>query len=101
MDIVTLGVLLAIALAAAVIGRALGGYTLSGCLITYLLACLGAIGGWVIQQLFFWPDRLLTLPVSGASTSVSIIGASAGALLLAFLGGLLGRPVPPRRPRRR
>lgn len=101
MDIATLGALLAIAFVAAVIGRALAGYTLAGCLITYILACLGAIGGWVLQQQFFWPDRILTLPIGGSPVSVSIVGASVGALLLAFLGGLLGRPVAPRRPRRR
>lgn len=101
MNIETLVVLLLIAGAAAFVGRALAGFTLAGCLINYVLACLGAVGGWLIQNLFLGPDNLVSVPLQGAPISVSIIGACVGSVALAFLGGLLGRPVQPRRTRSR
>ena len=88
----TLAVLLLVAGVAAFLGRALAGYNLSGCLITYVLACLGAVAGWSIQERFFGSDNLIVLPISG-TTPVSIIGAAVVAALLAFIGSLLGRPV--------
>lgn len=97
MNIETLVVLLVIALIAALIGRAVARYSLSGCLTAYVAACLGAVGGWWVQQQYFWPDRFLMIPLTGAPAPVSIIGASAGALLLAFIAGLIGRPAMPRR----
>jgi hypothetical protein len=101
MNIETLAVLLIIAGITALLGRALAGFTLAGCLINYVLACLGAVGGWLIQSLFLGPDNLVAVPLQGAPVSVSIIGASIGSFALAFLGGLLGRPVQPRRKRSR
>lgn len=93
MDLATLAVLLLLAAIAAVIGRALAGYSLSGCLITYALACLGAVAGWLLQRLIFGEDNLVVIPWGADPAQVSVIGASIGAFLLAFIGGLLGRPV--------
>lgn len=90
--------MLAIAGIAALIGRAVAGYSLSGCLVNYVLACFGAIGGWVAQMQLGLADNLLTLPWPQPSPPISVLGASIGAMLLAFIGGLLGRPVA--RPRR-
>lgn len=99
MNIETLLALLLIAFIAAIIGRSVAGYTLAGCLSTYVVACLGAIAGWVVQTRYFVPDNLLVLPANITRTPVSIIGASVGALLLAFIAGLIGRPTLPRRQR--
>jgi|GEM_PF-6595205 len=93
MNLETLAVLLVIGVLAAILGRLLAGFSLSGCLVTYILACLGAVAGWVVQQQVFGPDNLLTLPLPDRPTSVSVVGASIGAFLLAFIGGLLSRPV--------
>ncbi len=101
MNIETLVVLLLIAGATALVGRALAGFTLAGCLINYVLACLGAVGGWLIQSLFLRPDNLVSVPLQGDPVNVSIIGASICSFALAFLGGLLGRPVQQRRTRSR
>ena len=101
MNIETLAVILVIAVIATIIGRALAGYNLAGCLITYVLACLGGVAGRLAQNLLFGLDNLVVLPIRGNQVHVSVIGASIGALLLAFLGGLLGRPVAQRRSRSR
>jgi hypothetical protein len=93
MNLQELAVLLLIASVAAIIGRALAGYSLSGCLISFILSSLGAVGGWLIQGLLRLPDGLARLPWLAEPRPVSVIGASVGALLLAFIGGLLGRPV--------
>ncbi len=100
MDVTTLLVLLAIAAIAGVLSRLLAGYSLAGCLVTYVVACLGAVGGWVLQQQLFGPDSLINVPFGGTQRPVSIIGASIGALLLAFITSLLSRPTAPRRRRR-
>jgi uncharacterized membrane protein YeaQ/YmgE (transglycosylase-associated protein family) len=100
MDVTTLLVLLAIAAIATIVSRTLAGYSLSGCLTTYVVACLGAVGGWVLQQQLFGPDSMISVPFGGVQRPVSVIGASIGALLLAFIASLLGRPTAPRRRRR-
>jgi uncharacterized membrane protein YeaQ/YmgE (transglycosylase-associated protein family) len=94
MNLETLGVLMLIAAIAAIIARALVGYSLSGCLITYVLACLGAIGGWVIQRQYIGLDQWLVLPLPDRQTPVSVLGGSIGALLVAVVGSLLSRPAP-------
>lgn len=92
MNIATLGVLLVIAAIAALLARALAGYSLQGCLMAYVLACLGAVGGWVVQQQYFILDQWLVLPIPNEPTPVAVIGASIGALLISVLGSLLARP---------
>lgn len=92
MDIATLAVIFVVAVVAALVGRAFSGYTLAGCLVTYVAACLGAVGGWYVQRMYLAPDKLLAVPWGGSTVRVSVIGAAAGALLLAVFVGLLGRP---------
>ncbi len=99
MNLETLGTLLVIAAIAALIARGLVGYSLSGCLIAYVLACLGAVAGWVIQQQYFGLDQWLVLPIPDDPTPVSVFGGSIGALLISILGSLIARPTP--QPRRR
>ncbi len=101
MNLETLTVILVIAAVATLLSRALAGYNLPGCLITYVLACLGGVAGWLVQSQLFGPDNLVTLPLAGQTDPVSVIGASIGALLLAFVSSLLGRPVAPRGSRSR
>ncbi len=101
MNIETLIVILGIALVAAFLSRALAGYNLPGCLITYVLGCLGGVAGWLVQTQLIGHDNLVILPLAGQSEPVSVIGASIGALLLTFVGSLLGRPVPSRSSRLR
>ncbi|HEY0734625.1 MAG TPA: hypothetical protein VGD69_06940 [Herpetosiphonaceae bacterium] len=92
MNIETLGVLLVIAAIAALIARALVGYSLQGCLMAYVLACLGAVGGWVVQQQYFVLDQFLVLPIPNDPAPVAVIGASIGSLLISVLGSLIARP---------
>ena len=99
MDLATLLILIAIAAAATLLMRALAGYHLQGCLVTFVSACLGAVGGWVAPQRWFSADNLLSLPFADHQR-VSVIGATLGASLLALLISLLGRPGAPRRRRR-
>ena len=101
MNIETLAVILLIAGITTIVGRALGGFNLPGCLITYVLSVLGGVAGWLVQTQLFGADNLVTLPLAGPPVQVSVIGATVGTLLLAFIGSLLGRPVQPRRPRSR
>jgi len=92
MEIATLAVILIIAAIAALVGRAFSGYTFSGCLVTYVAACLGAVGGWYVQRTYLVSDELLAVPWGNGTVRISVVGAAAGALLLAVFVGLLGRP---------
>lgn len=94
MNVETFGVLMVIAAVAALIARTLVGYSLSGCLIAYVLACLGAIGGWVIQGQYFGLDQWLVLPLPNNPVPVSVLGGTIGALLVSVLGSLIARPAP-------
>jgi hypothetical protein len=96
-EVETLITLLAIAALAALLARALGGFTLAGLLATYLLACLGAVGGWVAEQRLGLPP-LYAIPLPGGAAA-PIIWPGAGALLAALLSARLWRPT--RRPARR
>ncbi|WP_026369380.1 hypothetical protein [Kallotenue papyrolyticum] len=97
-DLATLLIVIAIAAAATLLMRALAGYHLQGCLVTFVSACLGAVGGWAAQQRWFGADNLLSLPFA-EHERVSVIGATLGALLVALIVSLLGRPTAPRRRR--
>jgi uncharacterized membrane protein YeaQ/YmgE (transglycosylase-associated protein family) len=92
MNVETLAVLLLIAGIAALIARALVGYSLQGCILAYVLACLGAVGGWVLQSRYFVLDQWLVLPLPSEPAPIAVIGASIGALLVSVLGSLLSRP---------
>ncbi len=93
MTIEMLFVLFAVAGIVALLVRLLSGVHLTGCLVSLVLACLGAVGGWWVQQQYLVPDALLTIPWGGRQVSVSVIGASVGALLLALLGRGWGQPL--------
>ena len=102
MNLQELAVVLIIAGIATILGRMLAGYNLPGCLTTFILAALGSVAGWLLQNRLSLPDNLVRLPWIVEARPVSVIGASIGALVLAFIGGLLGRPVAqPRRSRSR
>lgn len=102
MTIETLVVLFIIAAVVALLVRMLSGIHLTGCLVSFVLACLGAVGGWWVQQQYLIPDALLMVPWGGRQVPVSVIGAAVGALLLALLGRGWGQPLrsPSRRRRR-
>ena len=97
MNVETLATILIVAAAAALLTRLLNGFTLAGLLVSYLLACLGAIGGWFAQQRLPLPP-LYTIPFPGDRAAVPVVWPALGALLVALLGGRLWRPA--RRPRR-
>ncbi len=99
MTLETFVAILVIAFAAALFGR-LPRYSLQGCLVSYVFACLGAVGGWIAQQRWFGPEPLVVIPWLSQRPAVSIVGASLGALALAWLSRWLGRPRQPL-PRRR
>lgn len=97
MNIETLLTLLILAAAIAILVRLLSGFTLAGLLVTYVLACLGAVGGWFAQDRLGLPP-LYALPLPDSRAPVAIIWPALGALLSALLGSRLWRPV--RRTRR-
>jgi hypothetical protein len=102
MNIETLAFILVIAVVAAIVSRLLGGFTLSRFLASYLLACFGAIGGWLAQdRLRLPPLYAFQFPVDG--TPVPVVWPTLGALLAAILGAWLWRraPAPHRRRTRR
>lgn len=99
MTIETLGALLVVAGIVALLVRVASGIHLAGCLISLVLACLGAVGGWWVQQEYLVPDALLQIPLNGRQVSVSVIGAIVGALVLTLLGRGWGQPL--RQPTRR
>lgn len=99
MTIETLLVLFAIAVVVALLVRVLSGLHLPGCLVSLVLACLGAVGGWWVQQRYLVPDTWLTIPWGGRHITVSVLGALVGALVVTLIGRSWGEPL--RTPRRR
>ena len=91
MNIEPLVVILVVSVVAALLARLLGGFTLAGLLASYLLACLGAVGGWWAQQRLGLPD-VYTLPFPGDGTPVSVVWPGLAALVAALFGGRLWRP---------
>lgn len=96
MNIEMLATILVISLIASIIARAISGFTLAGLLASYILACAGAVGGWLAQQRLRLP-ALYTFPFPGDGMPVPIVWPALAALLAALLGGRLWRPAPPTR----
>ncbi|MDQ5853394.1 MAG: hypothetical protein M3380_15245 [Chloroflexota bacterium] len=99
MNIETLITILVVAAAAAVLARIINGFTLAGLLASYLLACIGAVGGWLAQQQLGLPP-LYAFPFPGDRVLVPVVWPALAALLLALLGGRLWQPARPTRRRR-
>jgi uncharacterized membrane protein YeaQ/YmgE (transglycosylase-associated protein family) len=102
MTIETLVILLIIAWVATLLGR-IPVYNLQGCLISYVLASLGAVGGWFAYQRFLvtGPQMDIDVPWVGTQSGLMLISASVGALVLVLLSRRAGRPVRPFTRRRR
>ena len=100
MNIQTLATILVISAVAALLARVLNGFTLAGLLASFLLACLGAIGGWFAQRRFGLPP-LYAFPFPGDGTPVPVVWPGLAALLAAFASGRLWRPARSRRRIRR
>lgn len=101
MNIETLLTILAISLVAACVSRIVGGWTFAGLLASFLLACLGAIGGWVAQQQLGLPDLYsIAFPTDGVL--VPIVWPGLAALVAALIASRIVRPIrsQPRRRRR-
>src|SRR5215212_6583963 len=100
MDIETLLTILVISVIATCISRIIGGWTIAGILASFLLACLGAIGGWIAQQRLGLP-ALYSISFPSDHELVPVIWPALGALLAGLVGSLFGRPVRPQRRARR
>jgi hypothetical protein len=98
MNIETLAVILGIAFIAAIIARFVSGWTFSGWLVSFLLACFGAVGGWYAQQQLRLPP-LYGVPFN--NVVVPVVWPALAALVLALFGGVARRRSPRvrRRPR--
>jgi hypothetical protein len=100
MNIETLLTILGISVIAALISRVIGGWTLAGFLSSFLLACLGAVGGWFAQRQLGLPD-IFTFAFPTDGIAVPVVWPGLGALLAALVGSTLWRPSRPQRRRRR
>lgn len=100
MNIETLAVMLAIALVAAIIAQVLRGWSLAGLIVSLLLACFGAVGGWFAQQRLGLPP-LYSMAVPGGNVPVAIVWPVLAALVLALLGARMRRRRTPVRRRAR
>ena len=100
MNIETLGVILAIALIAAIIAQILRGWSLPGLIASLLLACFGAVGGWFAQQRLGLPP-VYSIAFPGDNVPVAIVWPALVALVPALLGAGMRRRRPPVRRRAR
>ncbi len=100
MNIETLVTILVISGIAALLARVISGWTLSGLLASFLLACFGALGGWFAQQQLGLP-ALYSFPFPSGGELVPVVWPGLAALLAALAGGLFWRPGRPARPQRR
>ena len=96
MNIETLFVILIISIIAALVARLFAGFTLAGVLLSFMLACLGALGGWFAQQQLGLPP-FYTIPFPGDRVRVGVVWPGIAALAGALFGGLLRRRNRPRR----
>lgn len=97
MNIETLAVLFGVALAATFFARIVSGWTFAGFLVSFLLGCFGAVGGWYAQQELALPS-IYAVPF-GNNIAVPVVWPALGALVGALLGGAVRRRAP--RARRR
>lgn len=96
MNIETLVSILVIAVIVTILIRLMTGWTLAGFLMSFLLACLGGVGGWFAQVRLDLP-LLYSIPFPADQVAIPIIWPTLGALLAGFLGGQLWRPARRRR----
>ena len=88
MSLLGLIVLLVIAAIAGMIGQALAGYSVGGCLLSAVVGFIGAfIGMWIARQ-FGLPEPL---PISIGGETFPIIWAIIGSAIFAALLGLISR----------
>ena len=91
MNIETLVTILVVSAVAAILARLFSGFTLAGVLTSYLLACMGGVGGWLLQQRLGLPE-IYTFRFSADVAPVGVVWPALGALVAALVGGLLWRP---------
>ena len=92
MNIETFLTILIIAALAAFISRVIGGWTLAGFLASFLLTCLGAIGGWYAQERLNLPELYaISFPTDGIP--VPVVWPGFAALLAGLAASLIWRPV--------
>lgn len=100
MNIETLLIILAISLIAACVSRIVGGWTLAGLLSSFLLACLGAVGGWYAQGQLGLPELFsISFPTDGIA--VPVVWPSLAALVAALVASRIWQPRRPQPHRRR
>ena len=88
MSLLGLIVLLVIAAIAGMIGQALAGYSVGGCLLSAVVGFIGAfIGMWIARQ-FGLPEPL---PISIGGETFPIMWAIIGSAIFAALLGLISR----------
>jgi uncharacterized membrane protein YeaQ/YmgE (transglycosylase-associated protein family) len=81
-------ILLAIAAVAGMLGQALAGYSIGGCLVSALVGFVGAFVGMWIARSFGLPEPL---PISVDGESFPIFWSVVGSALFAAVLGLLSR----------
>jgi uncharacterized membrane protein YeaQ/YmgE (transglycosylase-associated protein family) len=88
MSLLGLIILLAIAAVAGMLGQALAGYSLGGCLISAVVGFIGAfLGMWLARQ-FGLPEPL---PISVDGETFPIFWSIVGSALFAAVLGLISR----------
>ncbi len=88
MTLLELIILLAIAAVAGMLGQALAGYSLGGCLISAVVGFIGAfLGMWLARQ-FGLPEPL---PISVGGETFPVLWSIIGSALFAAVLGLISR----------
>ncbi|GAC1651579.1 MAG: hypothetical protein NVS4B8_26610 [Herpetosiphon sp.] len=100
MNLETLVTLLLVGLVVATVVRAFIGWSLAGWLITVVLAILGGIAGWQLERRLNLP-HIYSFAFPSTARPVAPVWLSVGAVGLALLGSLIGRPSARSIPRRR
>lgn len=90
MNIETLLTILGISVVVTCISRVIAGWTLAGLLTGFVLACLGAVGGWVLQDQLGLPP-LYSIPFPADGVLVPVVWPIIGSLVVGIVGSLLTR----------